>query len=397
MKLFATTYLVVIIGAASATLPPGYEDQIWCPKNTCEIYTNPYGITGADSSLKFCYHPSTGKTRKGIWTGSLTMTVPPANAIQPQMCTSEQYTECQIDDDCKLEISPANAGEMPCTCYVSSMLHPFIPALVDPTGRNAKCDASVCNERRATCDAGTCQIDFTTGSTTISPAPTPSNTDPVSLAEVITFEEAEDEEYVVDSGNEFNAFIAQPASGNTNSLQCTWQSSLEKTSNHKQACQSLSNDYTEPYTCDGNHKNICCTVSNIVKPKFDSFGTCSKNGVAANPNVVPAPVPTPLVTPTLPKPASGNDSLTPLKCNWSPTFASFTNHKQACIAANDEYTVPYTCDGEYTNICCTVSGITNPTFDNKKFGTCLKNGTTSKPTSKPTTRKTGYNVAVAVE
>jgi hypothetical protein len=207
----------------------------------------------------------------------------------------------------------------------------------------------------------------------------------------ISFEEvAEDEEYVVDSGNKFNAFIAQPASGNTNSLQCTWQSSLDKTSNHKQACQSLNNGFIVPYTCDGNHKNICCTVSNIVKPTFDRFGTCSKNGVATNPNV-PAPVP----TPAAPKPASGNDSLTPLKCNWSPT--SFTNHKQACMAANDEYTVPYTCDGEYTNICCTVSGITNPTFDNKKFGTCLKNGTTSKPTSKPTTRKTGYNVAVAVE
>jgi hypothetical protein len=204
--------------------------------------------------------------------------------------------------------------------------------------------------------------------------------------------QAEAEEYVVDSEDKFNAFIAQPASGNTNSLQCTWQSSLEQTSNHKQACQSLKNGFTVPYTCDGNHKNICCTVSNIVKPTFDRFGTCSKNGVAANPNV-PAPVP----SPAAPKPAGGDDSLTPLKCNWSRTFASFTNHKQACMAANDEYTVPYTCDGEYTNICCTVSGITNPTFDNKKFGTCLKNGTTSKPTSKPTTRKTGYNVAVAVE
>jgi hypothetical protein len=52
MKLLATTNLViVIIGSASAALPPGYEDQIWCPKNTCEIYTNPYGIAGADSSL----------------------------------------------------------------------------------------------------------------------------------------------------------------------------------------------------------------------------------------------------------------------------------------------------------------------------------------------------------
>lgn len=163
----------------------------------------------------------------------------------------------------------------------------------------------------------------------------------------------------------------------TSTAYSTWQSSLEKTSNHKQACQSLNlnscSGFTVPYTCDGNHKKHFCTVSNIVKPTLDRFGTYSKNGVT-NP---------PVVTPTSPKPAtSGDDSITPLKCNWSPAFASYTNHKQACMAATDEYTVPYTCDGEYTNICCNVSGITNPTFDNKKFGTCLKNGTTSMPTSK---------------
>jgi len=34
MKLIAATTLAIIIGAASAVLPPGCEDQIWCPENT---------------------------------------------------------------------------------------------------------------------------------------------------------------------------------------------------------------------------------------------------------------------------------------------------------------------------------------------------------------------------
>ena len=51
MKLIAATTLIVI-GTASAALPPGYKDQIWCPQKTCEIYTNLYGWDGAaDSSL----------------------------------------------------------------------------------------------------------------------------------------------------------------------------------------------------------------------------------------------------------------------------------------------------------------------------------------------------------
>lgn len=370
MKLLIAATTLFIIGGASATLPPGYEDQIWCPKNTCEIYANPYGWDGApDSSFYFCYNPSSGKTRKGIWTGSLTKTVPPANAIKPAMCTSKQYTQCEIDDDCTLEISPDNA-EIPCTCYASSRLHPFVPK-VTSAGGNAKCSASVCDVRRVMCDAGTCQLDFTTGTRTTntsSPVPTPYNTPTVSLAEYLSFEFDEDED--VEGEDEFDEFVDQPASGN--GLQCTWKPSFEKRSNHKQACKSLNNGYTVPYTCDGEYRNICCTVSSIVKPTFDRFGTCYMNG-AANP--VPAPAPTPAATPT--SPTAGGDSL---KCQWMSTFDKAENHKRACERFSPSYPVPYTCDGEYTNICCTVSGITNPTFSDDKFGTCLKNGTTRKPT-----------------
>ena len=208
MKLIASNMLA-IIGTASATLPPGHEDQIWCPKNTCEIYRNSYGITGADSSLAFCYNPSSGTSREGIWTGSLTKTVPPANAIKPKMCTSKQYTECQVEDDCTLEITPANAVERACGCYVSLKLHPFIPKVTSFVS-NARCAASACNNRRATCNAGHCEIDFTTG--TYSPAPIPSNTDHVSLAEVISFE-VKDEN--IEGEDTFNAFVSQPAYGDS--------------------------------------------------------------------------------------------------------------------------------------------------------------------------------------
>jgi hypothetical protein len=64
-----------------------------------------------------------------------------------------------------------------------------------------------------------------------------------------------------------------------------------------------------------------------------------------------------------------------ISCKWRPILDTSENHKQACMEANNEYTVPYTCDGKYTNVCCTVSDImVNPKFDDELFGTCIKKG-----------------------
>ena len=87
--------------------------------------------------------------------------------------------------------------------------------------------------------------------------------------------------------------------------------------------------------------------------------------------VHPVPAPTPVKTPT------GRDSL---KCTWDSRLDNFSNHKKVCQSLNNDYTVPYTCDGKYTNICCTVSGIVNSTVGNKSFGFCRKAGVAEKPT-----------------
>ena len=128
--------------------------------------------------------------------------------------------------------------------------------------------------------------------------------------------------------------------------------------------------WTEKVFADPSQKNNCGNL-------------CPPEGCRAVPQ---STIDGPVLKPTR-KPTRRNDDATKpdrkLSCNWSPTFETAQNHKQACMAGNDEYTVPYTCDGEHSKICCTVSGIVNPTFVNEKFGTCLKNGATSKPAGKP--------------
>lgn len=56
-------------------------------------------------------------------------------------------------------------------------------------------------------------------------------------------------------------------------------------------------------------------------------------------------------------------------CTWKKWFENDVEH--ACLILNDGYqTVPFTCDGEYTNVCCSESSILNPKM--KLFGTCYK-------------------------
>jgi hypothetical protein len=56
-------------------------------------------------------------------------------------------------------------------------------------------------------------------------------------------------------------------------------------------------------------------------------------------------------------------------CTWKKWFKD--DVELACSVLNDGYhIVPYTCDGEYPNVCCSESSILNPQM--KLFGTCYK-------------------------
>ena len=58
-----------------------------------------------------------------------------------------------------------------------------------------------------------------------------------------------------------------------------------------------------------------------------------------------------------------------IHCTWRAWFAN--KPKSACGILNDgNHTVPYTCDGEYPNVCCTESTITDPMLN--LFGACYK-------------------------
>lgn len=141
MKLFA--FVLAIPGIVNAVLPPGHEDDIWCPEGTCQIYTNPYQTVGGSSSYTFCYDPDTETKTDGVWTGSLTNITSPEDYVEnPRDCTAVEYSECDTDDDCAFIMDPK------CECYSSSHFHPFDPC--------EGLDASECNTDK--CNGDECEV-----------------------------------------------------------------------------------------------------------------------------------------------------------------------------------------------------------------------------------------------
>lgn len=170
------------------------------------------------------------------------------------------------------------------------------------------------------------------------------------------------------------------------SIKCTWDEKFDITKSHLKTCKKLKDEHTVPYTCDGQYTNVCCTVSSIVIPVFEKFGTCFKVGSATD---VIDEDPEPLdemmegseLSMSMPIPESAHEpepepeeassmhsKNETVKCTWKSTFAKLS-HKKSCRKMANEYSVPYTCDGG-KNVCCTESTIPNPVFDN--FGKCTK-------------------------
>eukprot|EP00956_Cyclotella_meneghiniana_P015900 scaffold24714_cov43-Cyclotella_meneghiniana.AAC.2 len=135
MKLILSTVLALSISiGTNAVLPPGYEDDMWCPAGECKIYSIPFGddYTGPSSSFYFCYNSDTEEVTDGVWTGSLTDVQQPKGWEKPELCSKEVYSECDYDHDC----TPTLRTEMPsddvehsrgetCGCFADSVLHPF--------------------------------------------------------------------------------------------------------------------------------------------------------------------------------------------------------------------------------------------------------------------------------
>lgn len=160
---------VSALTSSNAVLPPGYEDDIWCPPEDCKIYKNhhEYGYAGPTSAFYYCYDSASGNVTDGVWTGSLTDVKPPAGWKEPELCTKEVYSECDYDKDCIPTIrstAPADVKSSLCYCFADSIFEPFDQCEGKSDCITSNCATEQCDNRLGKCligdnGAGTCVID----------------------------------------------------------------------------------------------------------------------------------------------------------------------------------------------------------------------------------------------
>jgi hypothetical protein len=81
---FSVTFIFVLLVRSSlGALPPGYEDDMWCPAGYCDRFIEHQGgFVGPNSSFHECYNPDTGDVVDEVWTGFLTGVVAPAGWVK---------------------------------------------------------------------------------------------------------------------------------------------------------------------------------------------------------------------------------------------------------------------------------------------------------------------------
>jgi len=89
-----TVVYFLLLTSVNAVLPPGNEDDMWCPPDSCEhSIDTPEGFVGPSSAFQGCYNVTTKSVDRGIWTGALTEIAPPEGWVKnPEPCSSDLYT-----------------------------------------------------------------------------------------------------------------------------------------------------------------------------------------------------------------------------------------------------------------------------------------------------------------
>ena len=73
------TFVVIL---SSAVLPPGFEDEAFCPVGACIRDIRRPGTVGSRSASVECYDPTSDEVYDEVWTGSLSDTVVPPGWVK---------------------------------------------------------------------------------------------------------------------------------------------------------------------------------------------------------------------------------------------------------------------------------------------------------------------------
>jgi len=157
----STIFILITIFVALLGTSVVFAD-VWCPPDTCRIFSDPFGLDESDNNDFECYSTANNGITDGITTTDNMVDgvteVPNGWTNDTELCTSNEYSECTTAADCQLLIAPG------CSCYVSSCIHPYIACEGDGCNSGLSgCTGNECGGYQAECSfaygsGGTCLI-----------------------------------------------------------------------------------------------------------------------------------------------------------------------------------------------------------------------------------------------
>ena len=98
---------------AAGALPPGYEDEAWCPPDHCIRATpQPEGFAGPQSMFWECAHIETGEAAAAFWTGARVNAVPRPGWVKVKSFLDESFQtiDCRTSTAAVLSASSTEAA-----------------------------------------------------------------------------------------------------------------------------------------------------------------------------------------------------------------------------------------------------------------------------------------------
>jgi len=103
-----TLWMISCLSSVSqAALPPGYEDDMWCPPRYCaRAIQYMSGLVGPQHIFQECYLAEDDSVVDEIWTGSLTNVAAPEGWVEnPEACPEPRIDEDGAPDDTRPPLS----------------------------------------------------------------------------------------------------------------------------------------------------------------------------------------------------------------------------------------------------------------------------------------------------
>ena len=106
--------MLALSALVAGALPPGYEDEAWCPPDHCiRAIPQESGFVGPQSMFVECAHIETGEAAAAFWTGARVNAVPLPGWVKVKSFLDESFKSVECDTSTADSTPPELSARLP--------------------------------------------------------------------------------------------------------------------------------------------------------------------------------------------------------------------------------------------------------------------------------------------